>query len=328
MGKKSTLVTYRPPPHSDYPTKRLVEEGGSGANFQFHDRIEIGRYHEGRHQVGVLQVKDATVSSRHCVITQDPDGTCFARDTSRNGTRIDGRRLSPNSKTELKLGQILSVGQKLRLRLDGEEAVTVNLEETTGSQTLGLSNTTVVTVLVGDIRNFTTFVRLAPPSLLQESVARVFARLEKEVVTHNGTLKEFQGDALFAFWEQGSTRNHAAEACRAALDLHRLTGELARDSSVWAVEGFPLEMDWALTTGLVAISGYGGENILGLSMVGESVVLAFRLEKLADDSTGPIITCPDTRMMASDSFEFKDLGTRMAKGFDTPQEVYALVGER
>jgi len=87
-------------------------------------------------------------------------------------------------------------------------------------------------------------------------------------------------------------------------------------------------MDWALTTGLVAISGYGGENILGLSMVGESVVLAFRLEKLADESTGPIITCPDTRIMASDSFEFKDLGTRMAKGFDTPQEVYALVGER
>ncbi len=328
MGKKSTLVSYRPPPPSDYPTKRLVEEGGSGANFQFHDRIEIGRFHEGRHQVGVLHVKDATVSSRHCVITQDPDGTCFARDTSRNGTRIDGRRLSPNSKTELKLGQILSVGQKLKLRLDGEDVTDVSMEETTGTQTLGLSNTTVVTVLVGDIRNFTTIVRSAPSSVLQESVARVFARLERAVVAHNGTLKEFQGDALFAFWEQGSTTNHAEEACRAALDLHRLTGELARDSSVWAVEDFPLQMDWALTTGLVAISGYGAENILGLSMVGESVVLAFRLEKLADDSTGPIITCPDTRMMASDSFEFKDLGTRMAKGFDAPQKVYALMGER
>jgi len=328
LGKESTLASYRPPPPSDYPSKRLVEEGGTGANFQFHDRIEIGRYHEGRHQVGVLQVKDPTVSSRHCVITQDPDGTCFARDTSRNGTRIDGRRLSPNSKSELKPGQILSVGQKLRLRLDGEEATGVSLEETTGTQTLGLSNTTVVTVLVGDIRNFTAIVQSAPSSVLQESVARVFARLERKVGTHNGTLKEFQGDALFAFWEQGSTKNHAAEACRAALDLHRLTETLAQDPSVWAVEGFPLQMDWALTTGLVAISGYGGENILGLSMVGESVVLAFRLEKLADDSTGPIITCPDTHLMASDSFEFKDLGVRTAKGFDVPQRMYALIGER
>jgi class 3 adenylate cyclase len=326
LGKESTLTSYRPPPPADYPAKRLVEEGGGGARFPFHDRIEIGRYHEGRVPVGMLLVRDPTVSSRHCVISQDPDGVCLVRDTSRNGTRIDGRRLSPNSKTEFKVGQILSVGEELRLRLDGEETVCVDRGEPVSTQTLGISNTTIVTILVGDIRDFTTMVRTAPPAVLQESVARVFAQLEKAVEAHTGTLKEFQGDALFAFWEQGSTRNHAAEACRAALDLHLLSKELARDSSVWAVEGFPLEMDWALTTGLVAISGYGGENILGLSMVGESVVLAFRLEKLADETTGPIITCPDTYMMASDSFEFKDLGSRMAKGFDAPQSVYALLG--
>ena len=328
MGKNSTLARYRPPPPSDHPTKRLVEEAGDGATFDFYDRIEIGRYHEGRNPAGMLQVKDPTVSSRHCVITQDPDGTCFVRDISRNGTRIDGRRLSPNSKTELKVGQVLSVGRKLRLRLDGDETVSPDPEEATGSQTLGLLNTTVVTVLVGDIRNFTTIVRKAPPAVLQESVARVFAALERAVVTHGGTLKEFQGDALFAFWEQGSTRNHASEACRAALDLHRLTQELAHDRSVWAVDGFPLEMDWALTTGLVAISGYGGENILGLSMVGESVVLAFRLEKLADETTGPIIVCPDTRVMTEASFEFEDLGSRTTAGFDAPQKIHALVGEK
>ncbi len=328
MGKEGTLARYRPSPPSDYPSKRLVDVVGDGANYQFHDRMEIGRYHEGRHPVGMLQVKDPTVSSRHCVITQDRDGTCFVRDTSRNGTRIDGRRLSPNSKTELKVGQVLSVGQKLRLRLDGEETVAVDAAEISGTQTLGLANTTVVTVLVGDIRNFTTIVRTAPPSVLQESVARVFAALEKAVVAHGGTLKEFQGDALFAFWEQGSTMNHAAEACRAALDLHRLSDELARDPSVWAVEGFPLEMDWALTTGLVAISGYGGENILALSMVGESVVLAFRLEKLVDETTGPIIVCPDTRLMAAGAFEFTDLGSRRTAGFDAPQRIFALVGER
>jgi class 3 adenylate cyclase len=87
-------------------------------------------------------------------------------------------------------------------------------------------------------------------------------------------------------------------------------------------------MDWALTTGLVAISGYGGENVLGLSMVGESVVLAFRLEKLADETTGPIVVCPDTRLMAATTFEFEDLGSRTAAGFDAPQRIYALVGER
>lgn len=329
LGSQDSLVIYRPPQSADLPSKRLVEEGAGDSSFLFYERVDIGRYHESRRQEGLLLVKDPTVSSRHCVLTQDPDGRCFVRDTSRNGTRLDGRRLSPNTKTEIKAGQILSVGQKLNLRLEGdEEAVAVELDNETVSQTMGVSSTSIVTILVGDIRNFTSLVQHAPPAVLQESVARVFARLEKEVEECGGTLKEFQGDALFAFWEQGSTVNHASEACQTALSLDRLSRDLAQDRSVWALEGYPLEMDWALTTGLVAISGYGGDNVLGLSLVGESVVLAFRIEKLADESTGPIITCPDTQFMATKDFLFKDLGERRAKGFDAPQRVFALLGER
>jgi len=328
LTAQRSRASYRPPPPTDYPSKILIEEGAGGGSFQFYDRIEIGRYHESRQQAGRLQVMDPTVSSRHCVITQESDGRCFIRDTSRNGTRLDGRRLSPNTKTEIRVGQVVSVGQELRLRLEGEESAPVDRVDTGVSQTVGVSDTTIVTVLVGDIRNFTTLVQQAPPTVLQESVARVFARLERAVMAHGGTLKEFQGDALFAFWDQGSSPNHAADGCRAALALDALSQELARDPSVWAVQGFPLKMDWALTTGLVAISGYGSENVQGLSMVGESVVLAYRIEKIADDITGSIMVCPDTRMMAGDGFEFMDLGRQMAKGFEAPQQVFSLLGER
>lgn len=328
MSSQRARTIYEPPPPTDYPVKRLVEEGAGGRTFLFYDRIEIGRAREGVVRPGVLGVMDPTVSSRHCVIVQDPDGRCFVRDTSRNGTRLDGRRLSPNSKTEFRVGQVLSLGQALRLRLDGSGAEAVERPDSEVSQTVGVSNANLVTILVGDIRDFTAIVQQAPPAVLQASVARVFARLEKAVVGLGGTLKEFQGDALFAFWERGSTANHAADACRAALALNRLSEELAGNPEVWAVPGFPLKMDWALTTGLVSISGYGGDNILGLSMVGESVVLAFRLEKIAGDETGPIVTCPDTQIMASNAFEFADLGLRMAKGFEQPQQVFALIREK
>jgi class 3 adenylate cyclase len=78
----------------------------------------------------------------------------------------------------------------------------------------------------------------------------------------------------------------------------------------------------------VSISGYGSDNILSLSVVGESVVLAFRIEKIAGRDTGPIVACPDTQFMAAHDFEFEDLGPRMAKGFEQPQRVYALVGQK
>jgi adenylate cyclase len=193
---------------------------------------------------------------------------------------------------------------------------------------MGVPNTSIVTVLVGDIRGYTNLVQQVTPSLLQQSVTRVFNRLETAVVELGGTVKEFQGDAIFAYWERGPSPNHAAEACNAALALRRKVREMADDPSVWQVEDHPLEMDWALCTGTVVISGYGGENALGISMVGESVVLAFRMEKLAQDDTSSIIVCPDTQMLATEGFEFKDLGSKKAKGFDEPKRLFALVGER
>ena len=122
-------------------------------------------------------------------------------------------------------------------------------------------------------------VRLCESGNLQESVNRVFRRLEREVVELGGTLKEFQGDALFAFWEKTAAEDHAGEACRAALHLSKLVSRLAADPEFWTVGGCALGMDFALATGLVTISGYGSDGAMGLSMVGESVVLAFRIEK-------------------------------------------------
>ena len=329
MNENKSTTSYSAPPATQHPAKKLVAVNGvePGASFIFFSQIEVGRYKEGRDSLGRLLVMDPTVSSRHCVITQESDGRCFVRDTSRNGTRLDGRRLSPNLKTEMKIGQVLSIGKGFELRLDGDAPVRALTDEEPSQGTIGVADSVPVTVLVGDIRDYTVLVQHEDSFQVQESVGRVFERLERAVVELGGTVKEFQGDAIFAFWEAASTENHAIDACRAALALNRLVEEVAKDHSIWAVEGFPLHMDWALATGLVTISGYGGDGALGLSMVGETVVLAFRIEKFADQSTGPIIACPITRQMAADVFEFKDLGSKNAKGFDHSHSLFALVKE-
>lgn len=329
MARPRPRTVYRAPAPTSHRAKRLVpDQAPSGTEgFVFYDRLEIGRFKEGREASGVLLVEEPTVSSRHCVITQDERGHCWVRDVSRNGTRLDGRRLSPNLRTEMKVGQVLTVADGASYRLAGDLPID-DSQERPISETVGVSNPTLVTVLVGDIRDYTVLVQEAPSARLQESVGRVFGRLEREVVKLGGTLKEFQGDALFAFWEQTSGTDQAQEACAAALELHRLAGELGRDPEVWSLEDHPLRLDWALATGPVVISGHGSDGALGLSMVGESVVLAFRIEKFADDVTGAIVACPQTREMARRKFRFRDLGTRTAKGFERPQRLYALTGRK
>lgn len=321
----STPVRYCAPAATSRDPFFLVAAHGTPEEkwCPFYDRLDIGRDDGDPHQrPGVLLVEDATVSRSHCVLTCGPDGRCFVRDTSRNGTRLDGRRLVPNVEVELRSGQRLSIGEH------GEFLVVFKRQENGVSEsqagTLAVPMRAIVTVLVGDIRDYTGLVRQAPQSELQQSVSRVFRILADAVTAQGGTVKEFQGDALVAFWEGTLAGEQAAAACRAAINVDALARQLASDRSVWAIESSPLRIDWALASGPVLIDSFGGNQPAGLSMIGEAPILAFRLEKFANDDTGRILVCPATRAMACASFSFRDLGLMTAKGFDSPDHVFAL----
>ena len=297
----------------------------------FDDHIEVGRDDGRPGDTGMLLIRDPAVSRRHCVVSRRPDGRCFIRDLSLNGTRLDGRRLVPNVEVEVHTGQKIAVAEGLDLMLEitaPHESAGATPEDVADG-TLAASSLVVATLLVGDIREFTGLVRTVPPDILQPSVNRVFSRLTAAVEHLGGTVKEFQGDALVAFWEGTVLGRKVAEvACRAVLELDQIARTLAADQSVWQVDGHALELDWALATGPVMISAFGGNQPAGLSMIGEPIVLAFRLEKFATAATGRILACPVTRRMADAAFEFRDLGQMMAKGFDKPDHVFALERER
>jgi len=326
-------VRYTPPPglSGGHACTLVVNPGTDGElHCSFQSHVEIGRDDGRPDATGIILVSDPAVSRRHCIVSRRPDGRCVVRDLSLNGTRLDGRRLVPNVEAELRPGQRIAVTEGCELLLESAPLRPPPSEPAMAVEGTMISSALVMaTIVVGDIRNFTGLVRAVPPDVLQPSVNRVFARLAETAGHLGGTVKEFQGDALVAFWEGTAHRTRLAEvACRAALELDGLARELATHPTVWQVEGHPLEMDWALATGPVMINAFGGDQPAGLSMIGEPIVLAFRLEKFAGDETGRILACPATRKMAGSAFEFRDLGTRQAKGFDKPDHVFALEGER
>ena len=325
----SARVRYTAPPEGRCPPVVLASEQGTAREqrFVFYDTLEIGRFEATRADApGVILVDDPTVSFRHCVLTRQPGDRITLRDLSRNGTRVDGRRLVPNVETEIAPGQIIEVAAGRTFVLLGGGSWDAVLAASPG-RTAAMPGLTIASVLVGDIRDYTAMVTHAPSLELQRSVGRVFERLAAEVVRCGGTVKEFQGDAIFAFWEGMADGRQAAGACCAALALNALAERLADDRQVWDVPGFRLGMDWAIATGPVAIDSVGRANQrAGLSVVGEAVVRAFRLEKLATKDTGPILVCDATRAMAGDRFAFRNLGEMAAKGFERAEQVFALLG--
>jgi class 3 adenylate cyclase len=274
----------------------------------------------------MLGVADSTVSTHHCVIVRDPQGRCFVRDTSRNGTRIDQRRLVPGAEVELRVGQVLSVGRGIELRLEGPAPVAA--VPPPPRRTEPVSGLTRVTVLVGDIQGYTGLVHECGGEALQRAVSAVFRRIEARVAELGGTVKEYPGDAMLAYWEGPDEGACAVRACRAALALEAEARALAADPAAWDLPDHPLRMDWALATGDVVIGSLGGDHPLGLTMVGEPVVLAYRIEKLAGPGTGAILACARTAALAGHALAFRPLGPRALDGFVEPRALFALEGER
>ena len=308
----------------------IIYEGKSTEEaYPFTEQIVIGRKRPPALATeGYVRVRDPAVSGRHCVVRQADDGRFFVRDESRNGTRLDSRRLLPNVETEIRDGAVIEVGgNKFRLTLkvdtDVEPARDEDLEDE-GTQAL-INTETEVTVLVGDITGYTAINQKFKSADVYESVGRVFAELEKVVVEHDGAIKEYQGDAIFAYWERDDADPmwHSRQACHAALALRDRLTELAKDSSIWAI-GTPLAMDWALTTGDVLISTIGGDRPVGLAMVGDAVNYAFRLEKLAGDENGKILICKTTRETVEDHFALRDIGLRKVKGRESAELIFSL----
>lgn len=293
----------------------------------FSGLLEIGRDEEGRQPFpGLLLVADPAVSRRHCLIARSADGRWYVRDVSRNGTRVAGRRLVPNVETNICAGETLAVGSlQFTFEIRAEASEPVSRACACGCATLDFPAQTIATVLVGDIRDYTALVGRVPSPVLQRSISRVFEILTSQVMELGGTVKEYPGDAVLAFWEGAPDGTQTSVACRAALELDRLAHQIATDPTVWEVADLPLLMDWALATGPVLIHTFGGPRPQGLSLIGEPVVLAFRLEKLAGDDTGPVLTCGRTRALAGSGFAFHDLGEIAPEGFHQRSHVYALL---
>jgi class 3 adenylate cyclase len=318
---------WAPDPDGRLPRSLAAKlANGEEVQYRFYGHLEIGRDDEqASPEPGLLLLPDPTVSRRHCAITQRAGGQCFVRDMSRNGTRVDGRRLVPNVETQLSCGAAIAIGG-FEFVLVGEDATGAHAKGVDSVSTIPLPTRAIATVLVGDIRAYTVLVRKALSDQLQQSVTRLFDDLGQSVVAHGGTVKEYQGDAVLAFWEGDARGAQAIRACRAALALEPLAREIAQHPSRWPFPDHPLEMDFALATGLVLIDSFGKGQPTGLSMMGEPVVRAFRIEKFANAVTGSIVVCAETREAAREGFRFRDLGEQMAKGFDRPDRVFALLG--
>jgi adenylate cyclase len=182
----------------------------------------------------------------------------------------------------------------------------------------------LITSLFADVSGFTGLADRLDPEQLLEVIDPIITALSNVVGRYEGYVEKFAGDALLAlFGAPVSHEDDAARALHVALEMHR---ELAR-----ICEGFPPE-NRNLTLHVGVNSGHAIARILGsearmdYAVLGDSVILAQRLESAAPK--GETYVSETTYRLTRDHFEFESVGELTLKGKAEPVPAWRLIGER
>ncbi len=141
-----------------------------------------------------------------------------------------------------------------------------------GGKALGESERLDVTVVMSDIRGYTTIAEHADPSTLVRQLNGHRAEMNRAILGHGGTVMQYVGDAVIAvFGAPQASVDHADRALDAAVAMH--VGQ-RRVNAQWAIDGlvergFRVSVPQALTRGIARPI----EQVLAEDFAGQAVAL-------------------------------------------------------
>jgi adenylate cyclase len=181
-----------------------------------------------------------------------------------------------------------------------------------------------VTLLFSDLRGFTEVAAsLEIDPLICELLAQVMDCLTDAVIKHQGVVVDYYGDGLFAMWNAPvNQQNHAALACRAALEMLETLPEVIDD---WiGVIQTNLRLGIGVHTGLAHIGNAGSSRQTKYGPRGPNVHLASRVEAATKELDLPLVATKPTVQQLSDRFATNRVCRARMPGFSEPLELYAV----
>jgi adenylate cyclase len=180
-----------------------------------------------------------------------------------------------------------------------------------------------VSILFTDIAGFTNISEHADPEKLMLYTSRYLAALTEVIMTYNGTVDKFVGDAVMAIWNAPTEDpDHLEHACSAALACRAASHSLVQE---FEREGWPAyRTRFGLHTGEAIVGNVGSSDRMSYTVLGATVNLAARLEALNKDYGTEILVSEAVRERVADRFVFSLVDTVRPKGFEAAVRVYEL----
>jgi adenylate cyclase len=323
VGKLTKMPSDAHTPDSN-PNLQWQDEHGVPHRLALTDKIFLGRVCRGIETEKRILVRNPAVSRDHAVVRQTRHGVEIT-DMSKNGTWLNDVRMAPGASRRLEDGDHISLGGTT-IRISIPDQAAQQEEEIWMEQTTIQPTAICITSLVADVRGFSAFSQKTDSELVYTLIKEIFSRFSAIVNEHQGTVKDYAGDAVFAFWEHphGFSTDHALAACQAAISQLRSVPEIHRQL---AKRGFlvpPPLLGWGLTTGQVTLSHYGARSA-GMALVGDCINLAFRLSSMANKTlSAPIVLCHETASWVTQKLPLMDLGDQEIRGRTGQEHLFGI----
>jgi len=223
---------------------------------------------------------------------------------------IDGSRRLARRRLTSAFGEYVSPEVMERVMLDGAR--------------LG-GEVRTVSVLMSDLRGFTTMAEKLPPAEITAIVNEYMAAMVDVIMSHRGMVSDFIGDGILAFFGAPSDdADHAGHATHTALGMQ---AALARLNAAWESQGRPpLSMGIAVNTGEVFAGNVGSPKKKKYAVMGDPVNTVSRMEGQNRELGTSILISEATLAAVGGRVVVRARGAVTVKGKTQPLQLFELVG--
>ncbi len=177
-----------------------------------------------------------------------------------------------------------------------------------------------LTILFADVRGFSTFSARISPEVLVELLNQYMHVAASAILTQEGTLDKFMGDAVMAFFNAPLPQpDHPIRAVRAAWAMQRAVKQLHKRLP----SSYHLYFGVGVGIGDAVVGNIGTAAMMNYTVIGDSVNKVKRLQENAQG--GQILISQVTYHLVQEYIEARSLGNIQLKGQPYAEVVYEVL---
>ena len=182
------------------------------------------------------------------------------------------------------------------------------------------------TILMADIRDFTSLSERMPPRQVVRVLNRYFTEMVEECMEHGGMIDKFIGDAIMVVFGapvHQAPDQSALSAAKAALGMRR---RLERLNVAFAADDLPaLRIGIGVHTGEAIAGNIGAPQRLDYTLIGDVVNTAARIESACKELGCDLLISDATRQLLGERARVGEARVVHLKGKAQPTSVYPLL---